>query len=227
MRILLAEDNPDQLEPMQMALEREHHIVDPAKDGTTADGLLLTNAYDLFIFDWMLPGVTGLELCRRYRQSGGTAPVLILTARGSLKDRVTGLDTGADDYLVKPISLIELLARVRALGRRLPQWQGDVITLADVTLYVSSLELERGGNRVKLSKREFQLLEYLLRHPHQVLTHTQLEQALWAVGAEPESNALSKLVRRLRRRLEILEIHTWIETVYGLGYRLSVPGLSA
>lgn len=114
---------------------------------------------------------------------------------------------------------------MRALGRRLPQWQGDVITLADVTLYISSLELERGGNRVKLSKREFQLLEYLLRHPHQVLTHTQLEQALWAVGAEPESNALSKLVRRLRRRLEILGIHTWIETVYGLGYRLSVPGL--
>ncbi len=114
MRILLAEDNPDQLEPMQMALEREHHIVDPAKDGTTADGLRLTNTYDLFIFDWMLPGVTGLELCRRYRQSGGTAPVLILTARGSLKDRVTGLDTGADDYLVKPISLIELL---RGCGR--------------------------------------------------------------------------------------------------------------
>ncbi|TVQ07381.1 MAG: DNA-binding response regulator [Leptolyngbya sp. DLM2.Bin27] len=225
MRILLAEDNPDQLEPMQRALEREHHIVDPAKDGTTADWLLATNTYDLFIFDWMLPGISGLDLCRRYRQSGGTAPVLILTARGSLKDRVTGLDTGADDYLVKPVSLIELLARVRALGRRLPQWQGDVITLADVTLYVSSLELERSGDRIKLSKREFQLLEYLLRHPHQVLTHTQLERALWAAGAEPESNALSKLVRRLRRRLEGLGVHTWIETVYGMGYRLSVPEL--
>ncbi|MGF1518794.1 MAG: two-component system response regulator RppA [Nodosilinea sp.] len=225
MRILLAEDNPDQLEPMQTALEREHHIVDPAADGTTADWLLTTNTYDLLILDWMLPGLSGLDLCRRYRHAGGTAPVLMLTARGSLKDRVAGLDGGADDYLVKPVSLLELLARVRALGRRLPQWQGDVVTVADLRLYVDSLELERGGQRVKLPKREFQLLEYLLRHPHQVLSHTQLEQALWAVGAEPESNALSKLVRRLRRRLEQLGVDGWIETVYGMGYRLSVPEL--
>ncbi|WOD40296.1 response regulator transcription factor [Nodosilinea sp. E11] len=225
MRILLAEDNPDQLEPMQTALEREHHIVDPAEDGTIAAEMLVAHTYDLLILDWMLPGMSGLDLCRQYRQSGGKAPVLILTARGSLKDRVTGLDSGADDYLVKPVSLLELLARVRALGRRLPQWQGDVVTLADVSLYVSSLELERSGKRVKLSKREFQLLDYLLRHPHQVLTHTQLEQALWALGTEPESNALSKLVRRLRLRLETLGIDTWIETVYGMGYRLSVPEL--
>jgi OmpR-family two-component system manganese-sensing response regulator len=227
MRILLAEDNPDQLEPMQTALEREHHIVDPAADGTTADWLLSVNTYDLLILDWMLPGLSGLELCRRYRQTGGTAPVLMLTARGSLKDRVTGLDSGADDYLVKPVSLVELLARVRALGRRLPQWQGEVITLGDLKLYLGSLELERSNQRVKLSKREFQLLEYLLRHPHQVLTHTQLEQALWAVGTEPESNALSKLVRRLRQRLATLGADNPIETVYGMGYRLSLPELSS
>jgi two-component system, OmpR family, manganese sensing response regulator len=225
MRILLAEDNPDQLEPMQTALEREHHIVDAAADGTTADWLCTTNTYDLLILDWMLPGLSGLDLCRRYRQAGGTAPVLMLTARGSLKDRVTGLDTGADDYLVKPISLIELLARVRALGRRSPQWQGEVLTLGDLQLHLDRLEIERGNQRVKLSKREFQLLEYMLRHPHQVLTHAQLEQALWALGAEPESNALAKLVRRLRQRLESLGVDGWLETVYGMGYRLSMPEL--
>ncbi|WP_035985498.1 two-component system response regulator RppA [Leptolyngbya sp. KIOST-1] len=225
MRILLAEDNPDQLEPMQTALEQQNHIVDAAADGTTADWLCGTNTYDLLILDWMLPGLSGLDLCRRYRQRGGKAPVLMLTARGSLKDRVTGLDTGADDYLVKPVSLVELLARVRALGRRSPQWQGEVLTLGDLHLHLDRLEIERGSQRVKLSKREFQLLEYLLRHPHQVLTHAQLEQALWAVGAEPESNALSKLVRRLRRRLESLGVDGWLETVYGMGYRLSVPEL--
>ncbi|MFQ4138375.1 two-component system response regulator RppA [Nodosilinea sp. PGN35] len=227
MRILLAEDDPDQLEPMQTALQREHHIVDATPDGTLAGELLSTCAYDLLILDWMLPGLSGLELCQRYRQAGGAAPVLMLTARGSLSDRITGLDTGADDYLVKPVSLLELLARVRALGRRLPQWQDEVLTLGDLTLHLGSLILERGDRWVKLSKREFQLLAYLLRHPHQVLSHTQLEQALWATGTEPESNALSKLVRRLRRRLEQLEADPWLETIYGMGYRLSLPELSS
>jgi two-component system, OmpR family, manganese sensing response regulator len=227
MRILLAEDNPDQLEPMQTALEREHHIVDAAADGSTAHGLLAANTYDMLILDWMLPGLSGLDLCRHYRQAGGAAPVLMLTARGSLKDRVAGLDGGADDYLVKPISLIELLARVRALGRRLPQWQSEVLSLGDLKLHLGSLVLERNHQQVKLPKREFQLLEYLLRHPHQVLTHTQLEQALWAMGTEPESNALSKLVRRLRQRLAALEAGDRIQTVYGMGYRFTLPELSS
>ncbi len=223
MRILLAEDNYDQLEPMQTVLARENHIVDSATDGSTADWLISTTAYDLLILDWMLPNYTGISLCDRYRKAGGQAPVLILTARGSLQDRIKGLDAGADDYLVKPVSLLELVARVRALGRRPPQWQGEVLTLGGLHLHLSKLEVDYGKQRVKLSKREFQLLEYLLRHPHQVLTRDQLEQALWAIGTEPESNALSKLVRRLRSRLEALGAAEWIETVYGIGYRLSVP----
>lgn len=223
MRILLAEDNLDQLQPMQVALEQANHIVDPATDGATADWLLSTNTYDLLVLDWMLPQISGVELCRRYRVQGGGAPVLMITARGALQDRIDGLDAGADDYLVKPVSLLELLARVRALGRRMPQWQGDSLALGDLCLHLHSLELERGGQRVKLSKREFQLLEYLLRHPQQVLSHGQLEQALWTVGSEPESNGLPKLVRRLRSRLETLGAASCIETIYGMGYRFSTP----
>jgi OmpR-family two-component system manganese-sensing response regulator len=223
MRILLAEDNLDQLQPMQIALEQANHIVDPATDGATADWLLSTNTYDLLVLDWMLPQISGVELCRRYRQRGGGAPVLMITARGALQDRIDGLDAGADDYLVKPVSLLELLARVRALGRRIPQWQGDSLALGDLCLHLHSLELERADQRIKLSKREFQLLEYLLRHPQQVLSHGQLEQALWTVGSEPESNALPKLVRRLRSRLETLGAASCIETIYGMGYRFSTP----
>jgi len=223
MRILLAEDNLDQLQPMQIALEQANHIVDSATDGATADWLLSTNTYDLLILDWMLPQISGIDLCRRYRQQGGGAPVLMITARGGLQDRIDGLDAGADDYLVKPVSLLELVARVRALGRRVPQWQGDILSLGDLYLHLHSLELERDNQRIKLSKREFQLLEYLLRHPHQVLSHNQLEQALWTVGSEPESNALPKLVRRLRSRLKPLGAASYIETIYGMGYRLSIP----
>jgi two-component system, OmpR family, manganese sensing response regulator len=224
MRILLAEDDIAQLEPIQTALVRDQHVVDTATDGATAQWLLSTQEYDLLILDWMLPQVSGLDLCRCYRQSGRVGPILMLTARQEIADRVEGLDAGADDYLVKPVSLAELRARIRALGRRPYLWQGDVLSLADLQLHLSNLTLARGAHSVQLSKREFQLLEYLLRHPRQVLTHDQLHHALWSWEGEPESNALSKLVRRLRQRLKTVGAASWVETVYGMGYRLQPPG---
>lgn len=217
------EDDPAQLEPLHTALSQVGHIVDGVEDGETAQWLLSQKAYDLLILDWMLPTLSGVSLCRQYRQSGKTAPVLMLTAKDTTLDKVAGLDAGADDYLVKPVDLVELLARVRALGRRSPLWQGDTLSLGDLHLHLTDLSAEHGPAKTQLSAREFQLLEYFLRHPRQVLTRDQIEQALWQWGTEPESNAVTTLIRRLRQRLQSVGAEHWIETIYGMGYRLSPP----
>lgn len=220
MRILLVEDDRDLLEPLSEALDTSGHVVDAISDGDTAQWLVQQKEYDLLILDWMLPGVSGLSLCQQCRQLGRGTPILMLTAKDAVLDKVTGLDAGADDYLVKPVDLMEFMARVRALGRRSPLWRGDALSVADLTLHLSYLTLERSGTTVELASREFQLMEYLMRHPRQVLTHNQIEQAVWAWGEEPESNAVASAIRRLRRRLRTLGVEQWIETVYGTGYRL-------
>jgi DNA-binding response OmpR family regulator len=220
MRILLVEDDVDQLEPLQAALAEAGHIVDGVKDGVVAQWIISQREYDLLILDWLLPQVSGLNLCCYYRRLGKTAPVLILTAKDATFDKISGLDAGADDYLVKPADVFELLARVRALGRRSPLWKGDILQVEDLTLHLSTLTVERGEQNLQLSIREFQLLEYLMRHPRQVLSRVQIEQALWEWGSEPESNAITTLVRRLRQRLQLVGVN-WLETVYGMGYRLN------
>lgn len=223
MVILLVEDDPEQLEPLQEALSAAGHVVDAIGDGNTASWLLSRKEYDLLILDWMLPRVSGLSLCQQYRQSGKTAPVLMLTAKDTISDKVAGLDAGADDYLVKPIDIVELLARVRALGRRSPLWQRGTLILAGLQLHVHNLTLERNQTSIQLSVREFQLMEYFMRHPNQVLSRDQIEQTIWESGTQPESNAVSTLVRRLRHRLGSLDARDWLETVYGMGYRLIPP----
>lgn len=220
MRILLVEDDIEQLEPLHTALSEAGHIVDGVEDGETAQWLIAQKNYDLLILDWLLPEVSGVSLCRQYRQAGKTAPVMMLTAKDTTPDKIVGLDAGADDYLVKPTDVLELLARVRALGRRSPLWQGDILQVADLQLCLNSLTVKRGQATVELAPREFNLLEYLLRHPHQVLSREQIEQALWEWGNEPESNAVSALMRRLRQRLQLVGAADWIETIYGMGYRL-------
>ncbi|WP_199246029.1 two-component system response regulator RppA [[Phormidium] sp. ETS-05] len=223
MRILLVEDDPEQLEPLHFALTRSGHIVDAASDGIDAEWLIGEKDYDLLILDWMLPGKSGVSLCQFYRKSGKTAPILILTAKDTTADKVQGLDAGADDYLVKPVDLEELLARVRALRRRSPLWVGDILQLGDLSLHLDTMHLTRGENRLKLGSRDFQMLEYFMRHPGQVLTRDRLEQALWEWGEEPESNAVAARVKRLRKRLQELDVDSWLETVYGMGYRLANP----
>ncbi|AFZ34271.1 two component transcriptional regulator, winged helix family [Stanieria cyanosphaera PCC 7437] len=223
MKILLVEDDLEQLEPMQTALSEFGYWVDGIEDGEIAHWLMFQKEYDLLILDWMLPKVSGLELCQQYRNSGKTTPILMLTAKDTINDKVTGLDAGADDYLVKPVNIIELLARVRALSRRSPVWQGDRLQVADLQLNMTTLNLERQATTVSLSPREFQLLEYFLRHPYQVLTRNQIEEYLWEWGEEPESNAITAAVRRLRQRLKLVNAEDWIETVYGMGYRLNPP----
>lgn len=220
MRILLVEDDTNQREPLQAALSGAGHIVDGVGDGAIAQWILSKREYDLLILDWLLPQVSGISLCQHYRRMGKTVPVLILTAKDAISDRISGLDAGADDYLVKPADVFELLARVRALGRRSPLWKGDTLHVKDLTLHLSTLTVEREEHNLQLSTREFQLLEYLMRHPRQVLSRDQIEQALWEWGSEPESNAITALVRRLRQRLQMVGAN-WLETVYGVGYRLN------
>lgn len=159
MRILLVEDDTEQLEPLYTALMEAGHIVDSVEDGETAQWLLSQKDYDLLILDWMLPEVSGVELCRQYRQSGKTAPVLMLTAKDTTLDKIVGLDAGADDYLVKPTDILELLAQVRALGRRSPLWQGDILHIADLQLYLTTLTVKQGQTSVELAPREFHLLD--------------------------------------------------------------------
>ena len=223
MRILLVEDDPKQLMPLQTVLSQAGHSVDGVKDGETAQWLLSEKEYDLLILDWMLPHISGVNLCRQYRAAGKTAPILMITARDTTPEKVTGLDAGADDYLVKPIDLVEFMARVRALRRRSPLWQGDTLSLEDLHLHLDTLTVERQGATVSLSSREFQLLEYFMRHPRQVLTRNQIEQAVWEWGTQPESNAITVLVRKLRQRLQAVGSADWIESIYGMGYRLTSP----
>lgn len=219
MRILLVEDDAEQLEPLYAALSEAGHIVDGVRDGSIAQWILSQRDYDLLILDWLLPQGSGLQLCEQYRYLGKTSPVLMLTAKDATSDKIRGLDAGADDYLVKPADVFELLARVRALGRRSPLWKGDTLQVEDLTLYLPTLTVERGNQTLQLSTREFQLLEYLMRHPYQILSRNQIEQALWEWGSEPASNAITALVRRLRQRLELVGAN-WLETVYGMGYCL-------
>ena len=223
MIILLVEDDPAQLKPLCIALSESGHLVDGVEDAQEAQWLMSNKDYDLLILDWMLPMISGVSLCQQYRAQGKIAPVLMLTAKDTTADKVLGLDAGADDYLVKPVDIPELLARVRALSRRSPQWHGDRLSLGDLHLHISTLVLERQQTRIRLSSREFHLMEYLMRRSGQVITRDNIEQTLWTWGTEPESNAVTALIWRLRQRLDELDAKSWLETVYGMGYRLKVP----
>jgi DNA-binding response OmpR family regulator len=220
MKILVVEDDLELLEPLNTVLSRAGHIVDGVVSCELATDLMSQQNYDLLILDWMLPTGSGIHLCQQYRYIGKTSPVLMLTAKDSIADKVKGLDAGADDYLVKPVDMLELLARVRALARRSPVWQDQILKFADLQLNLDTHTAQRQQQQVQLSVRECQLLEYFLRHPQQVLSRDQLEQALWTWDAELGNNAITVQIRRLRQRLQPLEADHWIETVYGLGYRL-------
>ena len=224
MRILLVDDELELTEPLSRLLSREGYKVDIATDGSSGWDLARENRYDLLILDWMLPQKTGLEICQALRSHQDTTPILFLTAKDTLDDRVLGLDAGADDYLVKPFELRELLARVRALLRRPPVLEATVtnsnrLQVADLELDPDNQLAYRGVRVIDLSEKESQLLAYFMRSPGQLLTHTQIHQHLWGDGEQPSSNVLAAQIRLLRRKIEIAGETPLIHTVYGKGYR--------
>jgi OmpR-family two-component system manganese-sensing response regulator len=224
MKILLVDDEVELTAPLSRLLRGEGHQVDVAQDGDGGLTMATTGAYDLLILDWMLPGLSGVEVCGRLRSQHLGTPVLLLTAKDTLDDRVTGLDAGADDYLVKPFELRELLARVRALGRRSPQGSSPLplqrLAFADLELDPDNRLAYRRGQAIDLSEKETSLLAYLLQHPQQVLSHGQIYQAVWGDQEIPSSNVLAAQMRLLRRKVEPKGSPALIHTVYGKGYRL-------
>ncbi len=226
MRILLVDDEVELTEPLGRLLTREGYDVEVATDGALGSQLVGQHHYDLLILDWMLPYRSGLEICQQLRAGGNMTPVLFLTAKDTLDDRVQGLDSGADDYLVKPFELRELLARVRALLRRSlapePTGSAALLCVGDLELDCQNQFVHRQGRVITLSEKETQLLAYFMTHPGHLLTHGQIQQQLWGNEHQPSSNALAAQIRLLRRKIEIKGDPPLIHTIYGKGYRLSL-----
>lgn len=223
MKILLVDDETELIEALGRVLRQEGYQVDTAPDGVQGLALALQGHYNLVILDWMLPGQSGLDICQKLRSQDDTLPVLFLTAKDTLDDRVLGLDAGADDYLMKPFELRELLARVRALLRRSAQGGGGKLQQYQVELDPDNQLAYRGGKVIRLSDREMNLLTYLMQHPNQVLDHEQIHRHLWGEGDPPNSNVLAALVRLLRRKIDIPGEPPLIHSVYGRGYRFGDP----
>ena len=218
MRVLVVEDE------VQLAkLVREGLLADVAIRGEDALWMAASTAYDVLCLDVNLPGIDGFETCRRLRADGVATPILMLTARDAVEDRIAGLDTGADDYLVKPFDFGELLARLRALARRRPTAGGNELRVGDLVLDLATHRVERAGQDIDLSVKEVQILEVFMRHPGEVLTRLQLLEGAWDSGYENRSNVIEVYVRYLREKVDRPFGRTSLETVRGAGYRLR-PG---
>jgi two-component system response regulator MprA len=218
-RILIIEDDPAILKVLQRGLAYEGYTVDVSTDGRTGLNLAHDHHPDLVILDWMLPGMDGLEVCRRLRLQGGL-PILMLTAKDTIQDRVQGLDAGADDYIVKPFNLDELTARIRALFRRTQVERNQVYHFADLTMDSDSRQVTRGKRLVPLTAKEYELLELFLRHPRQVLTREVIFDRVWGYDFGGESNVLEVYIRYLRQKLELENESRLIHTVRSVGYVL-------
>jgi len=220
MRVLVVEDEVRMAGLLERALREEGHAVDVAADGPEGLWLATENPYGAIVLDVMLPGLDGFQLCRRLRESGRWVPVLMLTARDAVGDRVRGLDAGADDYLVKPFSLIELAARLRALARRDDRSRPVILAEGDLKLDPAAKQAWRAAAELHLSPKEFSMLELFLRHPGHVLTRSQIIEEIWDFAYVGGSNIVDQYVNYLRRKIDVpFERHD-IETVRGMGYRL-------
>ena len=222
--MLLVEDDLRMAAAIRRSLRGEGIVADVAAKGSDALWMVRATEYDAVVLDVMLPDADGFATCRRLRSEGMWLPVIMLTARDSVEDRVRGLDEGADDYLTKPFSLAELLARLRALVRRGPVERPTVLVVGDLSLDPATRQVWRGDSEVELSAREFALLETFMRRPGQVFSQTQLLEAAWDLGYEQRSNVVEVYVRYLREKLDRPFGITSLETVRGMGYRLRKDG---
>src|SRR5579863_8000255 len=220
MRVLVVEDEGRMAGLLERALREEGHAVDVASDGPEGLWLATENPYGAIVLDVALPGLDGVQLCRRLREAGSWVPVLMLTARDGVGDRVKGLDAGADDYLVKPFSLLELAARLRALARRDARSRPVNLAEGDLTLDPAAKRAWRADSELHLSPKEFSLLELFLRHPGMVLSRSQIIEELWDFAYDGGSNVVDQYVNYLRRKIDAPFGRHDIETVRGMGYRL-------
>jgi DNA-binding response OmpR family regulator len=225
MRILVVEDEPAAAAVLAKGLREHSYAVDIAADGAAALERVGGADYDLVILDVLLPRINGLELCRRLRDFGSTMPILMLTARGGLEQRVEGLDAGADDYLSKPYHFPELLARIRALLRRGPALANAELSIADLAVDTRSQIAKRHGRPVQLTTKEFALLEYLLRRQGHVVSRSDIAEHVWDDTFDPESNLIEVYIQRLRRKIDDGHEVKLIQTRRGAGYTLAAESL--
>lgn len=223
MRILIVEDDSDLAQFIRKGLQEEGYLIDQATNGE--DGFLFASSYsyDLLILDVMLPQLDGMELCRRLRTKGYTTPILFLSARDSIQDKVTGFDHGADDYLTKPFAFAELLARIRALIRRVGPHILRRLKAADLEIDPSSRQVWRAGSEITLTNKEYSLLEYLIRNKNRVLTRTAIIEHVWDINYNPMTNIVDAHVRALRSKMDRDFSPPLIKSVRGAGYMLEVP----
>jgi DNA-binding response OmpR family regulator len=223
MRILIVEDEPRISAYIKRALEEQGYAVDAAYTGGEALEWTESAQYDLIILDIMLPEMDGIAVCQELRGRGNRAPILMLTARDTVDDRVTGLDAGADDYLVKPFALKELLARIRALTRRSPEApKSPVLQIGDLSLDTLSRRVRRGHRSIELTAKEYAILECLMREPDHVLTRTQIAEHVWNYDVFNHSNVVDVYIKNLRRKIDDISDAKLIHTVRGAGYRISL-----
>lgn len=222
MRILVVEDEHQIANSIKKGLEQESFAVDVAYDGIEGYDLASIEDYDAIVLDLMLPGMDGMEICKKLRTDKIHTPILILTAKGQLEDKVEGLNAGADDYLVKPFAFEELLARIRALGRRPKAANGTILTVADLSLNPLSFEVKRAGKEIRLSSKEFSLLEYLMRHPGQIFTKNQIIGHVWNYDADILPNTVEVYIGYLRNKIDrpFKNKPALIHTVRGFGYKI-------
>jgi DNA-binding response OmpR family regulator len=220
MKILIIEDEAKIADSLKQGLEQEHYVVDTAYNGTEGYDLAIAENYDLIILDRMLPGMDGLTICENLRKEQNSTPILMLTAKGQLYDKVAGLNSGADDYLTKPFAFEELLARVKALTRRPKVTTESILKIADLTLNTTSYEIKRGGKVIPLSSKEFALLEYLLRNKNKTVTKEQIINDVWHYDANILPNTVEVYIRYLRNKIDKPFDTPLIHTVRGFGYRL-------
>ncbi len=227
MRILLVEDDADLAQFIRKGLKEELYVVDVAADGEEGLLLALNNAYDLLILDIMLPKLDGLTLCRRVRDKGISTPVLLLTARNTVETKVSGFDTGADQFLAKPFAFAELLAGIRALLRRGSSQPLAHLQAADLRLDPASHRVWRAGQEISLTNKEYALLEFLLRNKNRVLTRTAIIEHVWDISYDPMTNIVDAHIRALRAKIDRDFSPALIATVRGAGYMLEEPDASA
>lgn len=220
MRLLVVEDEARIARFIRRGLEEEGHAVDVATDGDEAIVLATTNDYDVILLDILLPRRNGLAVCHDLRQRNVATPILMLTAKDSVQDKVAGLNSGADDYLTKPFSFDELVARVNALTRRQALARSPILSVADLTLDPISHDVRRGGDPIELTNKEYALLALLMRRPGQVLTRTQIAQQIWDMDVDSDSNVIDVYIRYLRKKLDAGRDQPLIHTVRGVGYTI-------